>query len=989
MSRHTQDKLLPYLFEWAKAQDLILVQHPYRRQVLERVLTQAMGIESPRVQTLRGFYESLRPDPCRRSPAPRLRLRAEMEAFLEETSHPSLKSLASQRSARSWVLLHQRWRTEGRPPLLDSEGASHPLESLFRGFEHHLDSRQLATPADRLEALQRALSPESAHPSARPLQEFMRTQRLFFEPSVAWTPLDRSVLDSIRQSCPKAGWLPSAHEGEEEPFPPAHFLVLPDTETLADEALRHVFAQPPGPLPVALVVSPSQPTFQPLRRRLRDLGIPFAASFSKELESTSPAQAVLDLWTCLDHAFPARAFRSLLENPCGLGATHRSLLPLIESQMHRFLGFSEEAERWENLSLPEAFATEKPTWEALWAELRTWRDLSLVPRIERTQAWLGEGLSLLPPPSLASHPGANARRRATARVVEILSELKEVAELGLLPGPGPAWTETLRELFQESYYIPEPPRTAPLHLVTPEQAALGEWSRLLVLDFQDGFLEEAGPSSREEPWLEAALRLGPRGRDRTVARFRALLSRSEEPASLFRAQTVGSDPTLPSRLEAKLLPGPEPTVETKLGLSRARQVHLATTRALDQGAPPFPEVEPWARSPEARIQSEWTRAKAIEGSGYLGILASPSLKAAIARRYASAVPLSATALESFAKCPFLFFSRHILKLDEDPIETEDVDARRRGSLLHRAVEKLLSQYPDFPSAPDLRDQALSQVLEEVFEEQDVQGVFWEAERNQWRGNARIRGLLEDWLDFEAQRPRTLPKHALEWSFGGGPPDPPALVLRHQEKEARLRGRVDRIDFDPKTGDFAVFDYKSSAPTNPIPQMKARVQLQLPLYLLATQRLHESSGRPLGAAYLPLKRPGEIRLAGQFGRGEEMSASGRFPFSGRPRGTSTADYWLLGSQEPDLDSLLAQIEVDVVHLAERIRQARFFAFRHPQDHDCVERCRFAQLCRVRETSSWRDFGQEALFQEPKAEQDPEGESKAMGKILPFPSRKESP
>ena len=85
---------------------------------------------------------------------------------------------------------------------------------------------------------------------------------------------------------------------------------------------------------------------------------------------------------------------------------------------------------------------------------------------------------------------------------------------------------------------------------------------------------------------------------------------------------------------------------------------------------------------------EWARQR--DGlSAHAGRIESPELRAHVAELLGESRLWSPTQLESYAKCPWAYFSGRLLRLDrlEDP--DQEMDAATRGSLLHDALEPIL------------------------------------------------------------------------------------------------------------------------------------------------------------------------------------------------------------------------------------------------------------------------------------------------------------
>jgi ATP-dependent helicase/DNAse subunit B len=242
---------------------------------------------------------------------------------------------------------------------------------------------------------------------------------------------------------------------------------------------------------------------------------------------------------------------------------------------------------------------------------------------------------------------------------------------------------------------------------------------------------------------------------------------------------------------------------------------------------------------------------------HTGILTHPDLIASAAERLGPRRVWSASQLNDYGICPFRFFARRLLGLEELKEPEEGLDAQQIGSINHEILELTYRQIGDarLSITPENRDRALA-ILEQV-----AVAVFADAPRRyRFRRSAvwqheqaemlrRLRWLVQQ--DFSADtspfRPVTsrqnrpvarqvqaLPRQPLRqeamFGFGGVPPveiDGPAGPIR-------TRGVIDRLD---RAGEYAVvIDYKTGTRTHPVEDMAEGRDVQMMLYLLAAQDL---------------------------------------------------------------------------------------------------------------------------------------------------------
>jgi RecB family exonuclease len=197
-----------------------------------------------------------------------------------------------------------------------------------------------------------------------------------------------------------------------------------------------------------------------------------------------------------------------------------------------------------------------------------------------------------------------------------------------------------------------------------------------------------------------------------------------------------------------------------------------------------------------------------------------------------------TALETYLECPFKYFARHVLGLDEPEDENDGLSPKESGRLLHLALERFIVRFDaaritaDDPAAigraRDLFAETVDEVLAGVAERDRA------IERTRLLGSALAIGAGERVLSLEFERDDALVERRLESSFDRGV----ALEAGDRARTVRLRGKIDRVDvFADRT--FRVVDYKrgNSAPSG----SKA---LQLPIYALAVEQASRDAGTPL-------------------------------------------------------------------------------------------------------------------------------------------------
>ncbi|HEY3376919.1 MAG TPA: PD-(D/E)XK nuclease family protein [Armatimonadota bacterium] len=284
---------------------------------------------------------------------------------------------------------------------------------------------------------------------------------------------------------------------------------------------------------------------------------------------------------------------------------------------------------------------------------------------------------------------------------------------------------------------------------------------------------------------------------------------------------------------------------------------------------------------------------------------------------------SASELQCYCDCPFLWFASYCLGLRE--VE-EEFSALDRGMILHHVLEQLYRRRQDTVGEPvHLEDEMPDALWAEV--EVDLRAALAAEPRYQNRATflrdiewAALRRMLQRFLRDEIARARTRRVHPayFERAFGYQ-----GQELTLANGSVRLRGTVDRIDLsDDDLGQAVVVDYKSSARMS-LRELASGKVLQAPVYLLALQRAFGLV--PLGAEFMGLRQ--------SEARGIYCETAG--PVHGTSRGMKTLD-------RGGWESFLAESEARLCAAAADSRAGRIP--RTPTTNRCPESCAYLSLCR---------------------------------------------
>ena len=299
--------------------------------------------------------------------------------------------------------------------------------------------------------------------------------------------------------------------------------------------------------------------------------------------------------------------------------------------------------------------------------------------------------------------------------------------------------------------------------------------------------------------------------------------------------------------------------------------------------------------------------------------------------------LSPTALETYARCPFQFFARHMLGLErlERPEDSFGPSPAEFGELGHEILKRLFASlieggYFDGRAASMDIDSELTAIAARAFTQYEANNpvgypLAWENLKDGMTALLR-RALAQDLRElaesgYRPVRLETDMKHRLPSDW----PEPLSGLT--------IRGRIDRIDRHSDKNQLRVIDYKFKFGANPSAQDKNLYRaalrgerLQPPFYYLlarhwAAEELSQS-GEPQIAAHF-------YYLAPRWSDGPLVSAEfGADGLAGKAGG---------------------ETQNTIAYLAQGIRQGRFFI----QKGGHCDHCEIAEICRKNHPPSlWR-------------------------------------
>lgn len=227
--------------------------------------------------------------------------------------------------------------------------------------------------------------------------------------------------------------------------------------------------------------------------------------------------------------------------------------------------------------------------------------------------------------------------------------------------------------------------------------------------------------------------------------------------------------------------------------------------------------------------------------------------------FGSNISVSATKIENYSKCPFMYFCRHGIKLDERKIAS--IDCSLNGTVMHFVFEKIVSQYGKKVVELDQAQikQEVSQILDEYLEnnlgaEQRDERFDYLYRRISDSLCVVINRLINELKlsDFEPVD--------FELRIGGKEPDLNQFEIDLPDGgKVFLQGQVDRVDV-LRTQDktfLRIIDYKTGTKKFDLSDVLHGLNMQMLLYLFAIKANGaERYGNivPAGVLYFCAKEP---------------------------------------------------------------------------------------------------------------------------------------
>ncbi|GMU87226.1 MAG: hypothetical protein AMXMBFR48_24670 [Ignavibacteriales bacterium] len=235
----------------------------------------------------------------------------------------------------------------------------------------------------------------------------------------------------------------------------------------------------------------------------------------------------------------------------------------------------------------------------------------------------------------------------------------------------------------------------------------------------------------------------------------------------------------------------------------------------------------------AHIRIQKLRASAEEPGGeYAGQLSGLLLKEGKLKPR-----ISVSSLESYQKCPQMFYYQYILGLKGQDEPEDGIKAVELGNLLHEVFRQFYEGKHGVSVTPESDYPVIRKIANDVFSNInfDTPVTMYDRLKIIGRDDADKNTLLFAFLEKEAGESILTPV-LFEKEFSEE-----FTLPSEEEISFVLRGIIDRIEVNKELGIYAVVDYKTGSNTPGAADMMKGKSLQLPLYMSVTGKVLKDAG----------------------------------------------------------------------------------------------------------------------------------------------------
>ena len=372
--------------------------------------------------------------------------------------------------------------------------------------------------------------------------------------------------------------------------------------------------------------------------------------------------------------------------------------------------------------------------------------------------------------------------------------------------------------------VAETPDPDSIELLGWLELALDDTKALVIVGMHDGVVPE---SINSDAFLPNTLRrqLGLADNDRRYARdmyaLQLIMASREEVRFVVGKVDGDGDPLTPSRL----------LMACSLEALPSRVLHLVENDLNDT----LPSVKSkWERqSKQTSLALPLPTEQGHKFHDVFGQVKAPK-------------HITVTAFRDYLACPYRFYLRHVRKLRSIEDELSEMGARQFGNLVHDTLAELIGPIARSTDPIEINKfllEHLHRLARERYGERPAAAVLIQIEQAELR------------LAVFAERQAEHAAEGWEVKFVEQGVEREDALLIGRDKQLPLVGRIDRIDYNARTKQWAIWDYKTSeSAKNPLSvhwsKRSGWLDLQLPLYRHIAARLGVAGEPTLGYIAIP-------------------------------------------------------------------------------------------------------------------------------------------
>jgi len=293
--------------------------------------------------------------------------------------------------------------------------------------------------------------------------------------------------------------------------------------------------------------------------------------------------------------------------------------------------------------------------------------------------------------------------------------------------------------------------------------------------------------------------------------------------------------------------------------------------------------------------------------------------------------LSASQLENFIRCPFVFAAEKVFRLRDIEAFDLDMSAMSKGSLVHALFESLLAEKGRFDRSASEIEMILDELRAQSKDSQYLSPAALAVQKRKYvQIGLRFLNIEREWQKMFSKSQPYLFEKELRFYFDL---DSGRIGSEPCENGFLFRGKLDRLDRG-QNNEFILIDYKSSPQSSQAhTQWLSEGQIQLLFYMWAIEKeaLSELGPKPevVAAHYYVIKN-----FRRDYGMQLSDFVGQYFP--------ETEKKTLVISREAKAE-LLTQFETWMKQLLHLIKNGEFLA--KPREASLCKSCHWRTLCRA--------------------------------------------